>query len=123
MSPYWRERHNAFHAALVAGCSDKVLLQVRTMLCERAERYRHLSVRCLRAPRDDRGEHEAMMQAELARDAEKSEQLLKRHILRTTEILLEQIDARRLSESKHELSGAGGASPAPQQRMPAVNRA
>lgn len=119
ISPDWQERHNAFHAALVAGCPNKVLLQVRTMLYERAERYRHLSVRYLRAPRDDRGEHEAMMKAALARDADKAEQLLKSHILRTTEILLEEIDAKRLSDSPDELSAIRGTSPDVRERMPA----
>lgn len=98
--PDWQERHNAFHTALVAGCPNKVLLQVRAMLYERAERYRHLSVRYLRTPRDDRGEHEAMMKAALERDADKAEQLLKAHILRTSEILLAEIDAQQLLDGQ-----------------------
>lgn len=89
----WEERHRTFHEALVGACPNKVLLQVRTTLYERAERYRNLSVRYLRAPRDDRGEHEAIMNAALARDTAQAEQLLKTHILRTSEILLGEIDS------------------------------
>jgi GntR family transcriptional regulator, carbon starvation induced regulator len=79
----WEERHAAFHSALVAACPNKVLLQMRATLYERADRYRRLSVRYLRAPRDDRAEHEAILQAALARDAAKAEALLKAHIYTT----------------------------------------
>lgn len=88
----WQERHNVFHSCLVEGCNNKVILQVRATLNERAERYRHLSVRYLRFPRDDQGEHEAILNAALARDAALAEGLLKQHILRTTDILLNELD-------------------------------
>ena len=89
----WQERHTAFHAALVAACPNKVILQFRASLYERAERYRHLSVRYLRTPRDDVGEHEAMMKAALERDTALAERLVKTHIQRTSEVLLDEIDA------------------------------
>jgi DNA-binding GntR family transcriptional regulator len=88
----WEQRHAAFHTALVAACPNKVLLQIRAMLYERADRYRRLSVRYLRAPRDDRGEHEAIMKAALARDADEAQRLLKAHIHTTAKILLAEID-------------------------------
>ena len=88
----WEERHAAFHTALVAACPNKVLLQLRAMLYERADRYRRLSVRYLRVPRDDRGEHEAIMKAALARNAEEAERLLKAHVHTTAKILLDEID-------------------------------
>jgi GntR family carbon starvation induced transcriptional regulator len=94
----WEERHKNFHSALVAACPNKVLLQLRAMLYERADRYRRLSVRYLRAPRDDRAEHEAIMKAALARDVAAAEQLLKAHTHCTAKILLDEID---LGQQQH----------------------
>lgn len=88
----WNERHLAFHQALVAGCPNQVLLQMRNLLSDRAERYRHLAVRYLKAPRDDRGEHEAMANAVLSRDCALADKLVRNHIETTTKILLAEID-------------------------------
>lgn len=88
----WEERHRRFHSALVAACPNKVLLQIRAMLYERADRYRRLSIRYLRAPRDDNAEHEAIMKATLARNVAEAERLLKAHTHRTAKILLDEID-------------------------------
>ncbi len=90
LQPGWEDRHSDFHSALVSACTNKVLLQVRAALYERADRYRRLSVRYLRAPRDDLGEHQAIYEAVLARDAEQAERLLKEHIHLTSRILLDQ---------------------------------
>lgn len=94
IAPGWAERHAAFHQALVAGCPNRVLLQTRALLSDRAERYRHLSVRYLREPRDDRSEHQAMAQAALSRDTARCVELARRHVAITSEILLAEIDAR-----------------------------
>ena len=88
----WQERHTGFHSALVAACPNQVMLQLRAMLYERSDRYRHLSVRYLRMPRDDRGEHEALMHAALARDIPQAEKLIKQHIFHTSKVLLEEMD-------------------------------
>lgn len=93
LQPGWEERHHAFHAALVGACGNQVLLQTRATLHERADRYRRLSVRYLRAPRDDLGEHEAIMKAALARDTDEAERLIKAHLTQTSRILLDEIDA------------------------------
>jgi DNA-binding GntR family transcriptional regulator len=92
IDPNWSERHLAFHQALVAGCPNVVLLQMRGLLSDRAERYRHLAVRYLKAPRDDRAEHEAMSAAVLARDCARAEELMRTHIEITSRILLTEID-------------------------------
>jgi DNA-binding GntR family transcriptional regulator len=95
IQPEWEERHAAFHAALVAACPNQVLLQIRAMLYERADRYRRLSVRYLRAPRNDAGEHEAILKAALARDADEAARLLRAHILTTAQILLAEIGQKQ----------------------------
>ncbi|NDZ17515.1 GntR family transcriptional regulator [Variovorax sp. WS11] len=88
INPDWEERHNHFHAMLVGACTNGVLLQLRAQLYDRADRYRKLSTRYLKAPRDDLGEHEALMNAALARDCAKAEELLKAHIRLTAQIIL-----------------------------------
>jgi GntR family carbon starvation induced transcriptional regulator len=90
INPDWEERHNHFHAALVGACTNTVLLQLRAQLYDRADRYRKLSTRYLKAPRDDLGEHEAMMSAVLARDCTRAEELLKAHIRLTAQIILDE---------------------------------
>ncbi len=92
IEPGWSDRHLAFHQALVGACPNRVMLQMRTLLSDRAERYRHLSVRYLKTPRDDRAEHEAMAQAALARDLARAEALVRSHVQTTTDILLAEID-------------------------------
>lgn len=88
IDPDWEERHNHFHAMLVGACSNKVILQLRAQLYDRADRYRQLSTRYLKAPRDDLGEHEAIMNAALARNSAEAERLLKLHLHRTAQIIL-----------------------------------
>lgn len=92
IDPDWLVRHTAFHNALVAACPNQVMLQLRTMLYDRSDRYRHLSVRYLRVPRDDVAEHEALLNAALARDIPLAEALIKAHISHTTKVLLNEMD-------------------------------
>lgn len=92
IDPNWNERHLGFHQALVGGCPNLVLLQMRGLLSDRAERYRHLAVRYLKTPRDDRAEHEAMADAVLSRDCALAERLVRSHIEITSQILLAEID-------------------------------
>jgi DNA-binding GntR family transcriptional regulator len=95
ITPGWSDKHLAFHDALVAGCPNVVLLQLRSLLSDRAERYRHLSVKYLKAPRDDRAEHEALSAAALARDKGLAVSLARKHIETTTEILLAEIHSQQ----------------------------
>lgn len=97
IDPHWSERHLGFHQALVSACPNQVLLQVRSLLSDRAERYRHLAVRYLKTPRDDQAEHEAMAKAVLSRDSRGAEELVRNHIELTTRILLTEIDENAIA--------------------------
>lgn len=88
INPDWEDRHNYFHAVLVSACTNTVLLQLRAQLYERADRYRKLSTRYLKVPRDDLGEHETLMTAALARDSVAAAEMLKAHIRLTAQIIL-----------------------------------
>lgn len=106
VSDTWSDAHQAFHLSLVAGCNSPWLLRLRSVLFEQSERYRRLSVRTGRKDRDVLSEHRAIMQAALARDADRAVGLLSEHILLTTRLLI----AVTSDEPK-----VGGAEPATQK--------
>ena len=81
----WVKEHRNFHAALVAGCGSPLLMAIRDNLFAQAERYFALSIVSKVSARNDKGEHEQIMRAALARNAPRATQLLTDHIDRTTE--------------------------------------
>ena len=81
--PEWKIAHRQFHQALVSACGSATLLAIRAELFDRAERYRHLSANFRPRPRDKAGEHQAIMQAAISRNADLAVQLIETHI-RTT---------------------------------------
>jgi DNA-binding GntR family transcriptional regulator len=83
----WVQRHRDFHAALVAACPSKRILQFRKILYHQAERYIFLSVR--HGPRLQDHEHEQMKDAALGRDARLAGDLLIKHITDSAEFVLE----------------------------------
>ena len=84
----WAAAHGAFHLALVEGCASPWLLRLHGQLYDQSERYRRLSVPLSRRKRRIGDEHQAIMEAALARDAEKAVALLTAHMTETTNILL-----------------------------------
>ncbi len=84
----WAEAHAAFHLALVAGCDSPWLLRLRSQLYDQSERYRRLSVPLARTTRNVGDEHQSILQATLARDADRAATLLAAHLQATTKILL-----------------------------------
>jgi DNA-binding GntR family transcriptional regulator len=89
---WWRE-HRAFHASLSAACPSELLRGFRDQLFDQAERYVALSIGYTAKPRDDLGEHEGLMKAVLARDAEAACRLCESHIRHTTAKVLAATDA------------------------------
>jgi GntR family transcriptional regulator, carbon starvation induced regulator len=85
LSDEWERRHTAFHHALASACGSARLLQLRAQFFNQTNRYRRLSVASSRVPRDDRSEHKALMDAALARDAERAVALMTKHIRKTAE--------------------------------------
>jgi DNA-binding GntR family transcriptional regulator len=82
----WEELHSAFHAALIAACTSRLLFTYRESLEDQSVRYRRLRMRA-DAPesikRDVTREHRDMMEAALARDEARAVQLLHDHFART----------------------------------------
>lgn len=90
----WLRYHREFHTALVAACDSPVLMTIRNRLFDQAERYVALSITAGGEVRDDVGEHQALMEAALARDIEMSVVLSRRHIERTTQKLRGALQAQ-----------------------------
>jgi DNA-binding GntR family transcriptional regulator len=84
----WTEAHAAFHSALVAGCGSQWLLHLHSLLYMQSERYRRLSVPFETGKRDVQEEHRGILEAALARDADKAVCLLAEHLEETTRVLL-----------------------------------
>lgn len=83
----WRARHHAFHLALLAACGSEWLIRLRNILYEQSERYRFLAYNL--GPRDIEGEHRAIAEAALARDAEAAVRALADHLDLTARIIAE----------------------------------
>lgn len=82
----WVERHREFHEALVAACPGRWLLRLRSMMFDQLDRYRFVTKK---APeglgRKKFEEHRQLMQATLARDADKASDLIEAHIRDTSD--------------------------------------
>ena len=87
LNPTWVAAHNAFHVALASACDSPWTLTIREMLYAQSERYRHLS-KIVDPKRDIASEHQALLDACLARDADLACKRMEAHLRRTLQILL-----------------------------------
>lgn len=86
----WEERNRVFHETLIAACPSRWVHHFLGILYQQSERYRRLSLSTHAIPRDVHAEHGAILEATLARDADKACELLAEHIrltLRSIEVL------------------------------------
>jgi DNA-binding GntR family transcriptional regulator len=88
-SEEWAEAHAAFHTALVEGCGSPWLMRLHNQLYDQSERYRRLSVSLAPRRRNIGDEHQKILDAVLARDANKAVKLLSQHLASTTAILMD----------------------------------
>ncbi len=86
LSSDWKDRHQAFHHAIVAGCGSPRLLAMRDLLFDQADRYRRIASSLVEVDRDINGEHQAIFDAAMRRDADSACRLVSEHIERTAEI-------------------------------------
>ncbi|MGW1024871.1 GntR family transcriptional regulator [Streptomyces sp. NPDC002577] len=87
----WAAAHSAFHEALISACQVPLLLDFCHALRDATELYRRWSgpaAAKLTAKRDVAGEHLAIMEAAVARDADLAAELLAEHYRRTQQLLL-----------------------------------
>jgi DNA-binding GntR family transcriptional regulator len=95
LSDEWMHAHNAFHAATMCACGSPRLVEMAATLAESAAMYRYYGQRHDHGRRDAAGEHRAIFEAAIAREADLACQLHADHIQRTAEIV-----TRALAESQ-----------------------
>jgi GntR family carbon starvation induced transcriptional regulator len=83
----WESRHRIFHFALVSACGSPWRLQFWRTLYDHAERYRKIRLLHHREPvarvRAVNAEHQRVMEAVIARDAQKATRLMDAHLSAT----------------------------------------
>jgi DNA-binding GntR family transcriptional regulator len=88
----WYLAHEAFHAALLAGCGSRRLIAIARDLRAETELYRRWAAPLLvESERDPVAEHQALADAALSRDVDGAVDLLRDHIAFTTQMLLTQL--------------------------------
>ncbi|CAM2186581.1 GntR family transcriptional regulator, carbon starvation induced regulator [Paraburkholderia sacchari] len=89
MNPAWERANDNFHSTLLAGCRSKWLKHFAATLRTQTARYRHMSLRSEHAvERNVAREHEDIVKAVLARDADLACKLLSQHFATTTQLVL-----------------------------------
>lgn len=89
----WAGAHAAFHGALLAGCTNRRLMQTAASLRAEAELYRRWSVSLGHEPdRDIAAEHRGLMDAAVARKPELAADRLREHIAHTAQLLITCVD-------------------------------
>ncbi|MGN5478494.1 GntR family transcriptional regulator [Cupriavidus basilensis] len=93
LNPEWEAAHAAFHEALISGCNSPWLRRFSTVLRDQTARYRFLSLAVPKAERtrDVAAEHEAIVSAVVARDADRACKLLSNHFQHTTDLVLQYL--------------------------------
>lgn len=90
ISEEWATLHRVFHETLLVGCGNPWLIDIAADLRASAELYRRWSIpKGQEHSRDIAGEHRAITDAVIARNAGLASLLLSQHISLTTELLLE----------------------------------
>lgn len=91
----WAMRHRDFHMALLSACGSDWMMYLSGLLFDQAERFR--IVRAVKPQqantvRDPAKEHQEIVEAVLARDAERAKSALSQHYQATTDIVLADLE-------------------------------
>jgi DNA-binding GntR family transcriptional regulator len=98
LSDEWMHAHNAFHAATMSACGSPRLGDLAGALAESAAMYRYYSQRLDHGKRDVAGEHRAIFEATIARDADLACRLHAEHIQRTADIVTQALADSQLRQ-------------------------
>jgi DNA-binding GntR family transcriptional regulator len=79
----WEKAHRAFHLTLFAACGMPLLLRFCGTLHDLSDRYRRLFLVRHAPDANVPGEHQAIFDAAMARDARRAAEILTRHLERT----------------------------------------
>jgi DNA-binding GntR family transcriptional regulator len=103
----FEERNREFHQALIAACPSRWLHYINGILYQQSERYRRIAVTRRNVPRDVHAEHQAILDATLARDVELACKLTAEHIERTLTVLRSV-----MAQAQPSMTASGEAPPA-----------
>lgn len=93
-SQEWEQAHRNFHSSLIAACGSQWLKGFCEQLFDAADRYRHLArVSRLHGEIRLKDEHHQIMEATIARDADKAVALLNIHFTKTADLVRERLAA------------------------------
>ena len=90
----WEDHHRAFHFALYSACGSPWLLRFCELLIQHGERYRRAYIAYPTVPRSITAEHQAIMEAAIARDGDLAADLLERHIRHAADLALSHATGR-----------------------------
>ena len=88
-NPEWDPLHRAFHKALIGGCGSRWLLGFCEQLADQHHRYRRLSAARAFSKRAVKDEHQRLVDAALAGEADVAVALLKAHFERTARVIMD----------------------------------
>jgi GntR family transcriptional regulator, carbon starvation induced regulator len=80
----WERRHRDFHYTLISACRSPCLLHLHGMLNDQFDRYRRLSAKSAQQSGPRALMHKQILEASLARNADKAVKLLEGHIAEAT---------------------------------------
>jgi GntR family transcriptional regulator, carbon starvation induced regulator len=106
----WEGANRRFHEALVSACGSPWLIRLRNMLHHHSERYRMISLSQSTVERDVHDEHEAIVDAALARKTLRACRLTEVHLQRTAEVVrlaLARRDEEQLAKGKKRGARSG----------------
>lgn len=99
VNPVWEAAHRVFHRSLINGCGSRWVVDICDQLFDVADIYRHIArATPAQAEREGGDEHKPIMEAALAREADRAVDLLMTHFMRTAELCREPL--RRLAAVK-----------------------
>jgi GntR family carbon starvation induced transcriptional regulator len=84
----WEDHHRSFHFALYGACDSPWLLRFCELLIEHGERYRRAYIAYPRVSESITQEHQLILDATLARDADAATNHLQKHIAHAAELSL-----------------------------------
>lgn len=91
LNPDWERLHRNFHTALLDACGSRWMLQFCAQLYDQGERYCQLASVVAYDAETDGDEHEVIMKAAVARDADTAVRLIHNHYRSTQKIIREAI--------------------------------
>ena len=88
LNPLWVSRHDDFHRVMLEACGSPRLFQMVRQLADAAEMYHRALLPATGRDEEMEREHEALLNAILAEDADGAVDILKAHLERTRDVMV-----------------------------------